>query len=56
MMSHSELLQETEKAAGDVNLSSWHKMLIDEWKAQKEKQIVRFPLSLSLSFYLPISY
>ncbi|GAA5873376.1 hypothetical protein JCM16303_001107 [Sporobolomyces ruberrimus] len=39
MMSHSELLRETEKAAGDVNLSSWHQILIDEWKAQKEKQI-----------------
>lgn len=41
MMSHAELLRETEKAAGDVNLSSWHQILIDEYKAQKEKQIVR---------------
>ncbi|GAA6064062.1 hypothetical protein JCM10212_007036 [Sporobolomyces blumeae] len=38
MMSHAELLKETEKAAGDVNLSSWHQLLIDEYRTMKEKQ------------------
>ncbi|GAA5924107.1 DNA repair ATPase SMC5 [Sporobolomyces koalae] len=39
MMGPVDLLRETEKAAGHVNLSAWHQILIDEWKAQKEKQI-----------------
>ncbi|GAA5860547.1 hypothetical protein JCM1840_000294 [Sporobolomyces johnsonii] len=38
MMSPSELLRETEKAAGDVNLSHWHKVLIDEYKTCKDAQ------------------
>ncbi|GAA6011423.1 hypothetical protein JCM11491_002778 [Sporobolomyces phaffii] len=38
-MSPTEMLVETQKAAGDVNLSSWHQLLINEFKAQKEKQI-----------------
>jgi hypothetical protein len=40
-MSHSELLRETEKAAGDKNLSHWHQTLIDEFKKQKHFQDVR---------------
>jgi hypothetical protein len=53
MMNHSELLQETEKAAGHVNLSYWHQTLIDEYKAQKEKRIVRSSTFTSVSLSYP---
>ncbi|ORY61173.1 P-loop containing nucleoside triphosphate hydrolase protein [Leucosporidium creatinivorum] len=37
-MTHSELLVETQKAAGDRNLSHWHKTLIEHQKQQKSLQ------------------
>ncbi|GAA5824176.1 hypothetical protein JCM3770_001191 [Rhodotorula araucariae] len=38
MMSPSELLRETQHAAGNENLARWHQVLISEWKRCKEAQ------------------
>ncbi|GAA5914217.1 hypothetical protein JCM6882_004753 [Rhodosporidiobolus microsporus] len=38
MMSASELLKETQKAAGHAQLSQWHEILIKEYKTSKEAQ------------------
>ncbi|CEQ39122.1 SPOSA6832_00604 [Sporobolomyces salmonicolor] len=56
MMSPSELLRETEKAAGDVNLSHWHKVLIDEYKTCKDAQGVRLAAPSSPSYLLTSSF
>lgn len=35
-MSPTELLRETQRAAGDERLEAWHKTLVDEGKQFKE--------------------
>lgn len=40
MLSHSELLVETQKAAGDRHLSQWHQTLIEEQKKLRGLQTV----------------
>jgi hypothetical protein len=52
-MSSQQLLKETQRAAGDVNLSAWHQTLIDSGKELRGIQEVRwflfrFVLSLVL--------
>lgn len=44
MLTHSELLVETQKAAGDRNLSQWHQTLIEEQKKLRGLQTVRVAL------------
>ena len=43
-MSSQQLLKETQRAAGDENLSTWHQTLIDSGKELKGIQDVRLPL------------
>lgn len=41
MLSHHDLLRETERAAGHEQLSAWHDVLIQEGKTCKVAQEVR---------------
>lgn len=41
MMTASERLRETQKAAGHRNLNTWHDVLIKEGKTCKAAQVVR---------------
>jgi len=43
-MSSQQLLKETQRAAGDENLSAWHQTLIESGKQLKGLQDVRFSL------------
>lgn len=47
-MNPSELLVETQRAAGDPRLSGWHKILIEARNIQKTRQTVRNSLSFLL--------
>jgi len=42
-MSSQQLLKETQRAAGDENLSAWHQTLIESGKELKGLQDVRLP-------------
>jgi len=41
MMTPPELLRETQRAAGNENLTTWHQVLIQEFKKCREVQLVR---------------
>jgi hypothetical protein len=54
-MSSQQLLKETQRAAGDENLSAWHQTLIDSGKELKGLQDVRscYRIPCVSSYFLP---
>jgi structural maintenance of chromosomes protein 5 len=46
-MSPSDLLKETQRAAGDKNLTKWHQTLVESGKGLRKLQEVRYTLFIS---------